>query len=113
MLKDQTNKKEHEQSAQLACEAAAAAAIRTVASLTREEDCYDLYSKSLEGPLQRSNRTAIWSNMLYAISQAVSFFVIALVFWYGSRLVSFLEYSIFQFFVGLMVSPRSITLTSF
>ena len=36
MLKDQTNKKEHEQSAQLACEAAAAAAIRTVASLTRD-----------------------------------------------------------------------------
>ena len=105
MLKDQTNKKEHEQSAQLACEAAAAA-IRTVVS-------YDPHSKSLEGPLQRSNRTAIWSNMLYAISQAVSFFVIALVFWYGSRLVSFLEYSIFQFFVGLMVSPHSITLTSF
>ena len=32
-----------------------------------------------------------------------SFYVIALVFWYGSRLVSTLEFSTFQFFVGLMV----------
>jgi ATP-binding cassette subfamily B (MDR/TAP) protein 1 len=39
---------------------------------------------------------------LYAISQAVTFFVIALIFWYGSRLVSTFKYSIFQFFVGLM-----------
>jgi len=31
------------------------------------------------------------------------FFVIALVFWYGSRLVSNLEISTFRFFVGLMV----------
>lgn len=111
VLKDKTNKKEHEQSAQLACEAAAA--IRTVASLTREEDCYNLYSQSLEGPLERSNRTAIWSNLLYSISQAVTFFVIALVFWYGSRLVSFLEFSNFQFFVGLMVSSHHITFSSF
>jgi hypothetical protein len=60
--------------------------------------------------------------MLFAISQSVTcvsrlvdislhvdtqtqsrFFVISLVFWYGARLVSTLEYSNFQFFVGLMV----------
>lgn len=33
------------------------------------------------------------------------FFVIALVFWYGARLVSEREFSTFEFFVGLMVSP--------
>lgn len=64
-----------------------------------------MYSESLEAPLQKSNRTAIWSNLLYSLSQSIVFFVIALVFWYGSRLVSFREYSTFQFFVGLMVSP--------
>ena len=100
VLKDQKNKKEHEASAQLACEAAAA--IRTVASLTREEDCCRLYSISLEEPLRKSNRTAIWSQALYAFSQATVFFVIALVFWYGSRLVSFLEFGTRDFFVGLM-----------
>ncbi|KIK69504.1 hypothetical protein GYMLUDRAFT_33870 [Collybiopsis luxurians FD-317 M1] len=100
VLKDQKNKKEHASSAQLACEAAAS--IRTVAALTREEDCCRLYSESLEEPLRKSNRTAIFSNGLYAISQSMVFFVISLVFWYGSRLVSTLEFSTFQFFVGLM-----------
>jgi len=101
VLKDQTNKSAHGGSAQLACEAAGS--IRTVASLTREDDCCDLYSQSLEIPLQRSNRSAIWSSLLYSISQAMMFLVIATVFWYGSILVSKREYSTFQFFVGLMV----------
>jgi ATP-binding cassette subfamily B (MDR/TAP) protein 1 len=100
VLKDQANKKAHEHSAQLACEAAGS--IRTVAALTREDDCCEQYSKSLEVPLKNSNTSAIWSNLLFAFSQSMVFFVIGLVFWYGSRLVSFLEFSTFQFFVGLM-----------
>lgn len=100
VLKDQANKKAHEESAQLACEAAGS--IRTVAALTREDDCLRLYSASLEGPLKKSNRTAVWSNLLYSLSQSMTFFVIALVFWYGSRLVSTFKATTFQFFVGLM-----------
>ncbi|THH21388.1 hypothetical protein EW146_g137 [Bondarzewia mesenterica] len=100
VLKDQQNKAAHEHSAQLACEAAAS--IRTVASLTREADCLRLYSESLEEPMLKSNRTAIWSNGLYSLSQSSAFFVIALVFWYGSRLISFQEFSTFDFFIGLM-----------
>ncbi|KAF8584127.1 P-loop containing nucleoside triphosphate hydrolase protein [Ramaria rubella] len=100
VLKDQKNKNAHEDSAQLACEAAGA--IRTVASLTREEDCLALYSNSLEGPLRNSNRTALFSSMLYALSQGMSFFVIALVFWFGSRLISELEIQTKQFFICLM-----------
>ncbi|KAF8580728.1 multidrug resistance protein 1 [Ramaria rubella] len=95
VLKDQQNKNAHEDSAQLACEAAGA--IRTVASFTREEDCLELYSNSLEGPLHNSNRTAIFSSMLYAFSQGMSF-VIALVFWFGSRLIAGLEIQTKQFF---------------
>ncbi|KAF8158859.1 P-loop containing nucleoside triphosphate hydrolase protein [Mycena galopus ATCC 62051] len=105
VLKDQRNKAAHEASAQLACEAAAA--IRTVASLTREDDCCDLYGKSLEEPLRRSNRTALWSNGIYALSQSMIFFVIALIFWFGANLVSKREASTFQFFVGLMCSTFS------
>jgi len=105
VMKDQVNKSAHEDSAQLACEAAGA--IRTVASLTREDDCCRLYSESLEEPLQRSNRNALWSNGLYAISQAMVFFVIALVFWYGSILVSRLETTTFHFFAGLMCTTFS------
>ena len=100
-LKDQQNKSAHESSAQLACEAAAS--IRTVASLTREEDCLRLYSERLEEPLRNSIKTTMWSNLLYAFSQSVSFYVIALVFWYGARLVSYLEISTQSFFVALIV----------
>ena len=85
----------------MACEAAGA--IRTVAALTREDDCCELYSTSLEGPLRKSDRVAIWSNAVYALSQSMTFFVIALIFWYGSVLVSRQEYTTFQFFVSLMV----------
>ena len=101
VLKDQANKKAHEESAQLACEAAGS--IRTVASLTREDDCIQLYSSRLEETLHRSNRTAIWSNLLFAFTQALAFFVIALIFWWGAVLVSRLEATIFQFVIGLMV----------
>ena len=101
VLKDQMNKKAHAESSQLACEAAGS--IRTVASLTREADCLALYSKSLESPLKKSNSSAVWANLLYAFSQAQVFAVIALVFWYGAILVSHLEATTFQFFVGLMV----------
>jgi ATP-binding cassette subfamily B (MDR/TAP) protein 1 len=100
VLKDQKNKRAHEASAQLACEAAGA--IRTVASLTREDDCARIYSEALEGPLKNSNRTALWSNLLYALSQALSFFVIALVFWWGAQNVADGRLSVFHFFIGLM-----------
>ncbi|EKM51815.1 uncharacterized protein PHACADRAFT_262171 [Phanerochaete carnosa HHB-10118-sp] len=102
VLKDQKNKKAHERSAHLACEAAGS--IRTVASLTREEDCLRLYSESLEGPLRDSKVSSFWSNLLFAATQAMSFFVIALVFWYGSRLVSTQEFGTFQFFVALQTT---------
>lgn len=77
VLKDQVNKRAHEDSAQLACEAAAS--IKTVASLTREEDCLRIYSESLEGPLRISDRSAFTSTALFALSQSMIFFVIALV----------------------------------
>ncbi|KAG2338495.1 P-loop containing nucleoside triphosphate hydrolase protein [Suillus weaverae] len=100
VMKDQQNKAAHESSAQLACEAASA--IRTVASLTREDDFLQLYSTSLEGPLRRSNRTSLWSSLFFSLSQAMSFFVISLIFWYGSILVSNLQISVTGFFVALM-----------
>ncbi|KAL1951601.1 hypothetical protein VTO73DRAFT_750 [Trametes versicolor] len=97
---DARNKKSHELSSQLACEAASA--IRTVASLTREEECWQDYSRSLEEPYQRTKRVAIYSNALFSITQVLSYWVIALVFWYGSQLVADGKRTTFQFFVGLM-----------
>ncbi|KAI6117491.1 P-loop containing nucleoside triphosphate hydrolase protein [Pisolithus croceorrhizus] len=100
VLRDQQNRAVHEDSAKLACEAAGA--IRTVASLTREDDCFNVYSGSLEEPLRNSNRDAVWSNLVYAFSQSSTLWVVALVFWYGSGLVADLELSTTNFFTVLM-----------
>ncbi|KAG1889242.1 P-loop containing nucleoside triphosphate hydrolase protein [Suillus subluteus] len=100
VLKDQRNRKAQESSAQIACEAAAA--IRTVASLTREEHCLNIYKQSLEAPIRKSTRTALWSNLLYAFSQAMGFWVTSLAVWYGATLVSRLELSTQSFFIALV-----------
>ncbi|KAF9533176.1 P-loop containing nucleoside triphosphate hydrolase protein [Crepidotus variabilis] len=99
-LKDQTNKKAHEESAQMACEATGS--IRTVAALTREDDCLHDYSTSLETPLRISNRASLWSSLLFSFSQAQTFWIIALIFWWGAVLVSRFEANTFQFFIALM-----------
>ncbi|KAI0060427.1 P-loop containing nucleoside triphosphate hydrolase protein [Artomyces pyxidatus] len=99
VARDQDSKRAHQESAQLACEAAAA--VRTVASLRREGDCCRAYTKCLEEPLKLSNRTSMVSNFIYAASQAMQFFVIALVFWYGSRAVSDLQVSTTRFLICL------------
>ncbi|KAF8176085.1 P-loop containing nucleoside triphosphate hydrolase protein [Pholiota molesta] len=100
VLKDEVNKQAHEESAQMACEAVGA--IRTVASLTRERDCCEIYEKSLQAPLRRATHAGVGSSLAYALSQALTFFVISLVFWYGSRLVADLTYDSNEFFVTLM-----------
>lgn len=102
VLKDQTNKRTHAASAHLACEAAGA--IKTVASLGREEDCCRQYSESLEGPLRRTYGTGLLNTFVFSLSQSMGFWVISLIFWYGSVLFSKLELSLFAFFVSLMVS---------
>ncbi|KAG2070645.1 P-loop containing nucleoside triphosphate hydrolase protein [Suillus decipiens] len=99
--KNQRNKKKaQETTAQVACEAAAA--IRTVASLTREEQCLNIYRHSLEGFIRKATRTALWSNLLYAFSESTNFWVTALVTWYGATLVSRLELSAQSFFIALV-----------
>jgi ATP-binding cassette subfamily B (MDR/TAP) protein 1 len=88
-----------------ACEAAGA--IRTVASLTREADCCRLYSNELEVPQKRSNKTAVWGNGVYAFTQSLNYWVIGLIFWYGSTQI-IAGLSIQNFFVALIaVRPFS------
>ncbi|PWN22410.1 putative Leptomycin B resistance protein pmd1 [Microstroma glucosiphilum] len=99
VLKDAKIKKAHDASAQRACEAAAA--IRTVQSLTREVDCLDIYKEALVAPGLISRNAAFVSNIFYAVSQALSFGVIALGFWYGSTLLINGEYTSASFFTVL------------
>lgn len=84
-------------SASYACEATAA--IRTVASLTREEDVWEHYSQSLVLQTQKSLRSILKSSLLYAASQSLMFLCIALGFWYGGSLVADHELNMLQFFI--------------
>jgi ABC-type multidrug transport system fused ATPase/permease subunit len=87
----------YEGSASYACEATSA--IRTVASLTRENDVWGVYHDQLEAQARVSLISVIKSSTLYAASQAMVFFCVALGFWYGGTLLGHGEYDTFRFFV--------------
>jgi ATP-binding cassette subfamily B (MDR/TAP) protein 1 len=99
VMKDQKNKRVYSKTAHMASEAAGA--IKTVASLTREDECCREYHNALEGPTTHSIRSAMTSNILYAISQSLSFWVIGLVFYVGSRWLASGRYNTQQFFTVL------------
>jgi len=90
-------KKAYEGSASFACEATAA--IRTVASLTREEDVWEHYHQSLVAQGQKSLVSVLRSSTLYAASQSLVLLCNALAFWYGGTLIASREYSELQFFI--------------
>jgi ATP-binding cassette subfamily B (MDR/TAP) protein 1 len=99
ILKDRKLKKIHAKSAHMASEAAGA--VRTVASLTREDDITQIYSTALEEPLQLSMKSGLKSQCLYAASQGISFLIIALVFYVGCLWLIDGRYSTNQFFTVL------------
>ncbi|KAL2787334.1 P-loop containing nucleoside triphosphate hydrolase protein [Aspergillus keveii] len=87
----------YEGSANFACEATSS--IRTVASLTREKDVWGMYHAQLDEQGRTSLISVLKSSLLYASSQALVFFCVALGFWYGGTLLGHHEYDIFRFFV--------------
>lgn len=87
----------YEKSASYACEATSA--IRTVASLTREQDVWNHYHSQIVDQEAKSLRSILQSSSLYAASQSFMFLCIALGFWYGGTLIGNGEYSMFQFFL--------------
>jgi ATP-binding cassette subfamily B (MDR/TAP) protein 1 len=80
----------------------AVAAIRTVASLHREEDVLTNYRRSLKAQQRRSLSTVLKTTILYAASQSLVFLCFGLCFWYGGTLIGRREYDMFQFFLCFM-----------
>ena len=93
----QRSKKAYESSASYACEATAA--IRTVASLTREGDVWQHYHQSIIEQQAKSLSSILRSSVLYASSQAFVFLCTALGFWYGGTLIANREISELAFFI--------------
>lgn len=94
--KEAKTKAAYQESSRLACEAASA--IRTVASLTREDAVWEQYHHALEHPAYVAYRSAIFSTTMFAFSEGVSFFASALAFWYGGTLFREQKYDVIQFF---------------
>ncbi|KAJ5945869.1 ABC multidrug transporter mdr1 [Penicillium verhagenii] len=94
----QKSKSGHQDSASYACEATSS--IRTVAALTREQDVWSNYHNILQAQSRANLLSVVKSSILYAASQALVFFCVALGFWYGGTLLGRGEYTVFQFFVS-------------
>ncbi|KAL2829227.1 P-loop containing nucleoside triphosphate hydrolase protein [Aspergillus cavernicola] len=95
-----TNEVRFSDSASLAVEAVSA--LRTVSSLTLESDLLSEYARNLRGILRRSMKTMVLAMTVHALAQSVDFLVMALGFWYGSRLMASMEYTTEQFFIIFM-----------
>ncbi|EWY89125.1 hypothetical protein FOYG_10060 [Fusarium oxysporum NRRL 32931] len=96
----ESNEARFRESASLASEAVSA--LRTVASLTAESGFIEAYSETLSSIVAQSVKSLSISMFAYAFSQSIEFLVMALGFWYGSRLISSGEYTSEQFFLIFM-----------
>ncbi|KAL5385661.1 hypothetical protein PMIN06_004958 [Paraphaeosphaeria minitans] len=89
--------KESTDSASFACEAASS--IRTVATLSLESHLLEQYHEKLTAQGRGNLKFMNISSLLYALSQGLSMFIFALVFWYGGGLMLKTEYTVLQFFI--------------
>ncbi|KAF2452503.1 P-loop containing nucleoside triphosphate hydrolase protein [Lineolata rhizophorae] len=88
----------------------AVGAIRTVASLALERKVLERYRMRIDHIVRISVPSILFSMFFFAATQSIEFLVLALGFWYGSRLLSTGEYSLKQFyivFVGVFLSGQA------
>ncbi|KAK6346165.1 hypothetical protein TWF730_010497 [Orbilia blumenaviensis] len=94
---DEENGDRFAQSASIASESIAA--IRTVASLTLEEEILHAFKEKLGEVVNNSFRGILIRMFFYSVSQSLDFLVMALGFWYGAKLLASGEYDTQQFFI--------------
>ncbi|KAG5746428.1 hypothetical protein H9Q70_010875 [Fusarium xylarioides] len=85
-------------------------AIRTVSSLAIEKSVLSKYTAELDRAVWESTKPLFHMMIWFSFTQAVEFFILALGFWFGSKLVSQGEISFPQFiisFLGVFFSGQS------
>ncbi|KAK9236108.1 P-loop containing nucleoside triphosphate hydrolase protein [Lipomyces kononenkoae] len=97
----ETTKGHHTKSSNYACEATSS--IRTVASLTREEEVLESYRKTLATIIRGNRRANIRSAALVALGRGIQYYIMALAFFYGGMLVASGEYRLDQFFIIFII----------
>ncbi|KAL2754890.1 hypothetical protein ACRALDRAFT_2042733 [Sodiomyces alcalophilus JCM 7366] len=90
----------HSTSASIASEAVSA--IRTVSSLAIEENVLSRYTAELEHAVSGAKRPLATMMIWFAFTQAIEYWFMALGFWYGCRLLSYGDISMYAFMVAFL-----------
>lgn len=93
-------KKTYEESGQYACESVSA--VRTVASLTKEDHVCQIYSQTVESQLSNSRSTMLRSAILFGLSDGLSPGIMGLGFWYGATLIRKGQSNPYMFFTAFI-----------
>lgn len=97
---DDGNSKRFSRSASVASEAVTA--IRTVSSLAIEHSVLERYTDELDHAIQQSMLPLFHMMFWFSFTQSIEYFILALGFWYGCKLVSEGSVTFYQFFVSFM-----------
>lgn len=97
---DRDTSKRYSASASIASEAVNA--IRTVSSLAIEESVLTQYTNELDHALSGSVRPLFSVMICFGFTQAIEYWFMALGFWYGCRLLSMGDVSMYNFFVAFL-----------
>ncbi|KAF9879522.1 multidrug resistance protein 3 (p glycoprotein 3) [Colletotrichum karsti] len=77
-------------------------AIRTVSSLAIEKNVLQRYTNELDNAISSSTYPVFNMMIWFALTQSIEFFILALGFWWGSKLVSNGEINFSQFIISFM-----------
>ncbi|KAL6233420.1 hypothetical protein BDW75DRAFT_252061 [Aspergillus navahoensis] len=77
-------------------------AIRTVSSLALESTVLEKYVHELDLAISQTSRAMFHMMTWFSLTQSVEYFVLALGFWWGSKLINNGEISLYQFIVSFM-----------
>ncbi|KAL6913402.1 hypothetical protein FSHL1_011078 [Fusarium sambucinum] len=97
---DRDTSKRYSTSASVASEAITA--IRTVSSLAIEESVLDKYVNELDGAVSGSKNDLFKIMIFFALTQSIEYWFQALGFWYGCRLLSQGDVSMYNFLVAFL-----------
>ncbi|KAE8135087.1 P-loop containing nucleoside triphosphate hydrolase protein [Aspergillus pseudotamarii] len=97
---DRHTSKRYSVSASIASEAVTS--IRTISSLTIEHSVLERYTRELDTAMADLKRPLFAVMASFAFTQSAEYWFLALGFWYGCRLLSFGEVSLYAFFVAFL-----------
>ncbi|OTA58872.1 P-loop containing nucleoside triphosphate hydrolase protein [Hypoxylon sp. EC38] len=77
-------------------------AIRTVSSLAIENRVLQKYTDALDVAIRKTSRSMFNTMLWFSFTQAIEYFILALGFWWGSKLISQGDINLYQFIVSFM-----------